>query len=63
MLRDNPTKGKNASYSSDLTFVQAVVVCFLSIGGKTSKSKSSSLSRSLESLGKESDDSKVSGND
>lgn len=47
---------------SCLFFVQAVVFCFLydSVGQKTSKSQSSTLSRSLESLGKESDDSKVS---
>ena len=34
--------------------------CLLSAGKKTSKSQSSNLSRSLESLGKESDDSRVS---
>ena len=34
--------------------------CLLSAGRKTSKSQSSNLSRSLESLGKESDDSRVS---
>lgn len=34
--------------------------CLLSVGKKASKSQSSNLSRSLESLGKESDDSNVS---
>ena len=34
--------------------------CLLSAGKKTSKSQSLNLSRSLESLGKESDDSRVS---